>query len=68
MRLRKQNSLAQTIWFSARCKQKINIYRDQITNLLKTLFLLFFCKKVQKEDATEFITRFARVIATVIFM
>ena len=36
--------------------------------MLKNLILAFFRKNGQKEDKSELVTKFERVIATIIFM
>ena len=47
-------------------KQKyLSLPDDQ---LAENLILSFFRKKGQKEDKSEFVTKFVRVIATIIFM
>ena len=42
--------------------------RYRTTNLLKTLFLFWVCKKGQKEDKSEFVTKYVGIIVTIIFM
>ena len=59
-----------TLKYSAtRYKQKNkNISRYQITMLLKTWFLFLVCKKEQKEDKSEFVTKFVGIIVAILFM
>ena len=45
-----------------------NISRYQTANLLKTRFLFLVCKKWQKEDKSKFVTKYAGIIVTIIFM
>ena len=44
-----------------------NISRYQTANLLKTRFLFLVCKKGQKENKTEFVTKCVGNILTIIF-
>ena len=37
------------------------------TNLLKTWFLFLVCKKGQKEDKSEFVTKFVGILVKVFF-
>ena len=44
-----------------------NISRYQSANLLKTWFLFLICKKGQKEDKSEFVTKSVGIVVTIIF-
>ena len=45
-----------------------NVSCYQTTNLLKTRFLFLVCKKKQKEDKSEFVTKSVEIIVTIIFI
>ena len=54
-------SLLHSAWLWSRARlainKNINISRYQTTNLLKTWFLFLVCRKGQREDKTEFLTK-----------
>ena len=45
-----------------------NVSCYQTSNLLKTWFLFLVCKKKQKEDKSEFVTKSVEIIVTIIFI
>ena len=64
-------SLLNSAWLWSRAGLAINkkhISRYQTTNFLKTLFLFLICKKGQKEDKSEFVTKSEEIIVTIIFI
>ena len=45
-----------------------NIFRYQTTKLLKIWFLFLVSVKGQKKDKIEFVTKFVRIIVTIVFL
>ena len=71
-----ENSFIKAYWirYGFEVERKIfltknrNISRNQTNNLLKTWFLFLVCKKKQKEDNGEFVTKSVGMLVTIIFM